>query len=67
MRYEHAFEVSFLRHVVRRKIRAKLKPSQRRNDHAIPAACSVYAVETVKHFSPALAELDLKSEFFDSL
>jgi hypothetical protein len=30
-------------------------------------SCSVYEVETVKHFSPALAGLDLKSEFFDSL
>jgi hypothetical protein len=27
----------------------------------------VYEVETVKHFSPVLAGLDLKSEFFDSL
>jgi len=27
----------------------------------------VYEVETVKHFSPALAGFDLKSEFFDSL
>jgi len=27
----------------------------------------VYEVETVKHFSPALAGFDLKSEFFNSL
>jgi hypothetical protein len=37
------------------------------SSNAAPVSCSVYEVETVKHFSPVLAGLDLKSEFFDSL
>jgi hypothetical protein len=35
--------------------------------NAAAVSCSVYEVETVKHFSPALARLDLKSEFFGDL